>query len=56
MRAKGYGKPIVMLTGSEQSRQEALMAGVTAFISSGSWPEIRLAVRRILEDERSPRD
>lgn len=41
--------PIIMLTGSDEKRAEARAAGVTTFIDSGSWLEIREQIRRTLE-------
>ena len=45
--------PIIMLTGSDEKRAEARAAGVTTFIASGSWLEIREQIRRTFEESRS---
>lgn len=42
--------PVVMLTGSEEKNAEARAAGVTTFIATGSWLEIRAQIRRTLEN------
>jgi hypothetical protein len=41
--------PVIMLTGSEATKDDAFAAGVTTFIASGSWAEIRRAIRHTLE-------
>lgn len=42
--------PVIMLTGSDEKKAEALAAGVTTFIATGGWHEIREQVRRTLEE------
>jgi hypothetical protein len=48
--------PIVMLTGSAEKRQEALAAGVTTFISSADWSDIRRALRETVGNPKEHRD
>lgn len=50
LRAMNSTTPVVMLTGSDENRSEAYAAGVTTFIASGSWIEIRQRIRRTLEE------
>ena len=49
LRDAGMLIPIVMLTGSEEKKSEAIAAGVTTFISSASWSDIRRLIRRTIE-------
>jgi CheY-like chemotaxis protein len=49
LRAQGMVIPIVMLTGSEEKKSEAIAAGVTTFISSGSWADIRRQIRSAIQ-------
>lgn len=53
MRADGRQMPVVMLTGCEAQKAEALAAGVTLFISGGGWTEIRAIVRRVVDEAPS---
>lgn len=48
IRTRDTTTPILMLTGGEETREEALSAGVTAFFSGVSWPELRREVRAVL--------
>jgi CheY-like chemotaxis protein len=43
--------PVIMLTGSDEKKAEALAVGVTSFIASGSWLEIREQIRRTLQGD-----
>ena len=45
--------PVIMLTGSDEKKAEAKAAGVTTFITSGSWLEIRERIRMTLERQSS---
>jgi PleD family two-component response regulator len=45
-RAWNATTPVVMLTGSEEMKAEAHEVGVTTFIASGSWGDIRDRIRR----------
>jgi CheY-like chemotaxis protein len=52
IRATNRHMPIVMLTGSAEKRQEALAAGVTTFISSADWNDIRRALRETVGNQK----
>lgn len=54
IRASNPRVPIVMLTGSDDKREEALAAGVSLFLSSGDWNAIRREIRRTIESARQP--
>jgi CheY-like chemotaxis protein len=54
LRAAGMAIPVVMLTGSDEKKSEAIEAGVTTFISSGSWGDIRHEIRRTIESSPAP--
>lgn len=49
IRASNTRLPIIMLTGSDEKRREAVAAGVSAFICSGDWADIRRQIRRAIE-------
>ena len=49
IRATNARLPIIMLTGSDEKRHEALAAGVSAFISGGNWTDIRRQIRQTIE-------
>jgi CheY-like chemotaxis protein len=49
IRARDAKLPIFMLTGSEHLRASALAAGVTSFLASGNWDEIRVWMRATLQ-------
>jgi CheY-like chemotaxis protein len=49
LRVRDRATPVIMLTGSDEKKAEARAAGVTTFITSGSWLEIREQIRRTLE-------
>ena len=53
IRAAKFQIPIVMLTGSDEKKREALTAGVDVFISGGDWSEIRQIIRQAIEAGRS---
>jgi CheY-like chemotaxis protein len=48
IRARDAKLPIFMLTGSEHLKASALAAGVTSFLASGNWDEIRAWMRTVL--------
>jgi two-component system, OmpR family, response regulator len=48
IRATGAATTILMLTGAENVRDEALEAGVSAFMSTGTLGEIRQKLRELL--------
>jgi CheY-like chemotaxis protein len=48
IRASDQTTIILMLTGAENVREEALAAGVTVFMSTGSWSEVREKLRELL--------
>ncbi len=50
IRARDQRTPIIMLTGSEQLKATALAVGVTAFLASGSWDEIRRRIREVIAE------
>ncbi len=47
-RSSDQATPVIMLTGSEEKKAEAAVVGVTTFISSGNWTEIRAQIRNTL--------
>jgi CheY-like chemotaxis protein len=49
IRATNSRLPIIMLTGSDEKRNEALAAGVSAFICGGDWADIRRKIRGTIE-------
>jgi len=49
LRRWDHHTPIIMLTGSDETRADAREAGVTTFIGSGSWVEIVREIRGTLE-------
>src|SRR3954471_20592856 len=49
IRQRDHHTPILMLTGSEQVKSAAIDAGVTRFLTSGSWDEIRREIRKVVE-------
>jgi CheY-like chemotaxis protein len=51
LRSWDASTPVIMLTGSDEKRKEARAVGVTTFISSGSWIEIREQIRRTLQPD-----
>ena len=53
IRATNARLPIVMLTGSDEKRREALAAGVSTFISGGNWTDIRRQIRQTIESAAS---
>lgn len=52
-RAWNVATPVVMLTGSDEKKAEARAVGVTTFIASGSWPDIRERIRGTLAGRSS---
>jgi len=48
IRAEDRVTPIMMLTGSGQVEAEARAAGVSDFVSTGSWDDIRARIRQLL--------
>jgi CheY-like chemotaxis protein len=48
IREQDVRTPILMLTGSDHMESAALGAGVTCFVSAGSWDEIRRKIRDLL--------
>jgi CheY-like chemotaxis protein len=48
IRAEDGATPILMLTGSAQVEPEARAAGVSDFVSSGSWEQIRVRIRQLV--------
>ena len=48
IRAEDGATPIMMLTGSPQVEADAHTAGVSAFVSTDSWDEIRARIRLLL--------
>ena len=53
IRARDGATPIMMLTGSPRIEAEARAAGVSDFLSSGSWDEIRARIRCLLGEKGS---
>ena len=53
IRAQDGATPIMMLTGSAQVEATAHAAGVSDFVSTGSWEDIRARIRLLL-GEASP--
>jgi CheY-like chemotaxis protein len=51
LRSWDAATPVIMLTGSDEKKAEARAAGVTTFICSGSWLEIREQIRRTLQGD-----
>lgn len=49
IRQRDVTTPIMMLTGAEDKRSDALAAGVTVFFSGVNWPDIRREIRQMLE-------
>jgi two-component system KDP operon response regulator KdpE len=47
VRSRGATMPVLMLTGSEAAREEAMAAGASLFLSNGSWAEIRTRMREL---------
>lgn len=48
IRARDAVTPILMLTGSHQLEAEAMRAGASDFVSTGSWEDIRQRIRRLM--------
>jgi CheY-like chemotaxis protein len=47
VRARGRMIPILMLTGNEMAREDAMAAGASLFLSTGSWTDIRARMREL---------
>lgn len=54
IRTRDAQTPILMLTGSEELKAPALAAGVTSFLASGSWDDIRRWMRETLNPGSQP--
>jgi HTH-type transcriptional regulator, bacterioopsin transcriptional activator and related proteins len=52
IRATDSNTIILMLTGAENVRNEALAAGVTAFMTTSSWNEVRQKLKELLGPPR----
>ena len=51
IRAEDGATPIMMLTGSPTVEAEARAAGVSDFLSTGSWDDIRARIRLLLGEK-----
>jgi CheY-like chemotaxis protein len=54
IRQRDGNTPILMLTGSEHMKAAALAAGVSLFVASGSWDDIRGRIRELVKGSVSP--
>jgi CheY-like chemotaxis protein len=52
IRAEDGATPIMMLTGSPLVEADARAAGVSDFLSTGSWDDIRARIRLLLGEKR----